>query len=363
MNTNLIKIFTILIILLSSGCAFADDIDYVKGIVIDIIAQNQNAELKETMGGDQIEQILKVKILSGEFQGKEVLVENQLTSNPAYDIDIHKNDRVLVGIENINDKKKDFYIADKERVPILYFLSGLFFLLLLIVGGKKGVNSIVSLLMTGFLIFSVLIPFVMKGYPVLPVTVLVSIFSTAITMFVVGGLNLKSIGATLGTIISLFLAGLLSLFVIKYGYLTGFGSQESQMLWTSNPKLNFKGILSASMIIASLGAIMDIGMSIASCINEIKKTNNSLTIKELVKSGMNVGKDIVGTMASTLILAYIGSSFFLFLLLENVPVSKFLNLNSVASEISAAIVGSIGIVLCVPITAIVTSYLLTIKKK
>jgi uncharacterized membrane protein len=133
-------------------------------------------------------------------------------------------------------------------------------------------------------------------------------------------------------------------------------------LWASNPHLDFKGILSSGMIIASLGAIMDIGMSISSCVNEIHNTDTSLSAKELIKSGMNVGKDIVGTMASTLILAYIGSAFFLFLLLENVPVAKFLNLNSVASEISSAIVGSIGIVICVPITAVITSYLLTRKR-
>ena len=101
---------------------------------------------------------------------------------------------------------------------------------------------------------------------------------------------------------------------------------------------------------------MDVGMSIASSVFELKKVNGNLKIIELVKSGMNVGKDIMGTMANTLILAYIGGAFSLVLLAANAPFIKLVNLNSIATEITAAIVGSIGIVLCVPITSVISGY-------
>ena len=143
--------------------------------------------------------------------------------------------------------------------------------------------------------------------------------------------------------------------------LTGFSSEECMYLYTSDSSLNFKGILTASMMLATLGAVMDTGMSIASSVNEFFTLNPEMTPKELFISGMNVGKDIIGTMANTLILVYLGSSLPLVLLSQNIDLQKFFNLNQVVTEITSAIIGSIAIVICVPITAFVTAYLM--KKK
>lgn len=360
-NKFLIFITVFILIFSPTIKAFADEIEYAKGIVTEIISEEENLELKQLLGKDQTTQTVRIKILSGQFKGKEITIENQLTSNPAYDIDLEKNDKILLEVEKENNIYIP-YITDKERLPVLYVITGLFFTLLLCVGGKKGFNALLSILITAILIFSVLIPWIMKGYPVVPITVVIAIVSTLATMFIVGGFNLKSTGASLGTALSLLVSGLLSMFVIEFASLKGVYGQEGLILWTSNPNLDFKGILTSAMIIAALGAVMDVGMSIASCINEIKQTDPSLNTKSLIKSGMNVGKDIIGTMSNTLILAYIGSSMFLFLLLENVPMIKFLNLNSVVSEISAALIGSIGIILCVPITAVITSWLVCYKK-
>ena len=117
------------------------------------------------------------------------------------------------------------------------------------------------------------------------------------------------------------------------------------------------------MIIAALGALMDTSVSIASTINEIYETNKSLTIKQLFISGMNVGRDIIGTMSNTLILVYLGSSLSLVLLANNIDMQKFFNLNQVATEISSALIGSIAILMCVPITAIISAYLIKHQKQ
>jgi len=202
------------------------------------------------------------------------------------------------------------------------------------------------------------VPAVLNKFPVIPMTVLIAFISTFITMYVVAGVNLKSLSASLGTVFSVIIAGIISSLVIKFAPLNGFNHQEAAMLWASRPDLDFTALLTAGVIIASLGAVMDVGMSIASSIYELKKVNNELTTKELITSGFNVGKDIMGTMANTLILAYIGSAFALVLLAANAPLIKLLNLNSIASEIASAITGSIGIVFCVPITAVIAGYLI-----
>jgi len=176
-------------------------------------------------------------------------------------------------------------------------------------------------------------------------------------MYLVGGFNRKSTAATLGCILSLIFAGILSMSIVKIASLTGFSSEHSMFLFSAHPELNFVSIAVATMILATLGAVMDVAMSIASTINEIHTVDNSKTVKELFESGMNVGRDIIGTMANTLILVYLGTSLPLLLLASNIDFVKFINLNQVVTEIASALIGSCAIVICVPITAIVASEL------
>ena len=112
------------------------------------------------------------------------------------------------------------------------------------------------------------------------------------------------------------------------------------------------------MMLATLGAVMDVAMSISSTINEIYETDNSKSIKELFISGMNLGRDIIGTMANTLILVYLGGSLPLLLLAENIDIQKFVNLNQVVTEVASALIGSRAIVICVPFSALAASFLI-----
>ena len=333
------------------------NVSYVSGKILQIVSEKSNKELEDSFHSEQITQSAKVLVLSGKYKGKIVNIENQLTSSPIYDINIKPGGRVILSEEE-TPKGVDFYISDLERVPVLLIIGGVFLALLLIIGGMQGLRSIISIFVTSVLVFFVLVPAVLHNYPVIPMTVLIALISTFITMFTVAGINLKSLAASLGTVLSVFIAGLLSMLVIKFAPLNGFSNQEAAMLWANRPDLDFTGLLTAATIIASLGAVMDVGMSIASSIYEFKKVNNNLTTRELITSGLTVGKDIMGTMANTLILAYIGGAFFLVLLASNAPLIKLLNLNSISAEISSALTGSIGIILCVPITALIAGYLI-----
>jgi uncharacterized membrane protein len=363
------KIFLLFVLIFSfifpqNGFAQEDlagqNVETATGVVMKVLSESNNPLLEDTFGEKQKTQKVQIKITSGTLKGKDFTVENQLTLNPAYDIDVKKGDRVVLDIEK-NGNTYIAYISDRERIPFLLVITGLFFLSILLVGKSKGLNALISILITALLIFFILIPGILKGFSPVLLTVVIAVISTVATMFTVGGFNIKSLSASIGSVLSLILSGTLSMTAIKTANLSGLSGQDSLILWATRPDLDFTGILTSAMIIAALGAIMDIGMSIASCINELKTANGSLGTKELIKSGMNVGKDIIGTMSNTLILAYLGSAFPLLLLASNVSLIKFLNLNTVATEIAAALTGSIGIVLCVPITAVVTAYLIQNK--
>ncbi len=317
---------------------------------------------------EQTKQDVTVKITSGMFKGQKVLLENMLTGNPAYDIMLSKGDRVVLHVEPNVEFVEDiddvnFFISDIERVRGLYVFSLLFFALLLAIGQKKGFLSFLSIIATVGLIFFGMTPMILNGVSPILAALIVSVLSTVITVYLVGGFNYKSLSAILGTVLSLGLAAILSLLAVKISSLTGFAGEETMFLYTARPDLDFTGILSACMMLAALGAVMDTAVSIASTVNEIYQTDKNLSVKALFTSGMNVGKDVIGTMSNTLILVYLGSSLPLVLLSSNIDLNKFFNLNQVASEISSALIGSIAILVCVPITAIISAYLIKTRQK
>lgn len=305
----------------------------------------------------QTKQVVEVKILSGMLKGEMVQVDNVLTGNPYYDIKLKKGTKVLLHIEQDEDGI-ECSIEDIKRSGTLFWLSLIFCGLLLYVGKIKGLYSLVSIVLTVLLITHLLSPMIIHGINPVLSTILICILSTTVTMFLVGGFNAKSTSASLGAILSLIFAGVLSCITMFTANLTGFSNENSTFLYSSHPELNFVGIAISMMVLATLGAVMDVAMSISSTINEIFLTDNTKTVKELFISGMNVGRDIIGTMANTLILVYLGGSLPLVLLAGNIDLQKFVNLNQVVTEAASALIGSIAIVVCVPFTALVASTLI-----
>ena len=307
-------------------------------------------------------QIVTVKITKGEFKGKEKTTENLMTGNPAYEVFLKEGDRVILMMESSSSNPKsidevDIFLTDIKRIGTVYLYTGLFVLFLIAIGRKKGLMSLISIIITVLLIFLIFVPFVLWGISPILAALIISVFSTVATMYLVAGINSKTNAAVLGTVLSLIFASALAMLAVKMGHLTGFMGEESVFLYTQRPDLSFTGILAASIIIAALGALMDVAVSIASTINEIHLTDKNLGIMALFKSGMNVGRDIIGTMANTLILVYLGSAMPLVLLCSNIDAEKFFNLNQVSSEILSALTGSISLLACVPLTAIMAAYM------
>ena len=305
----------------------------------------------------QTKQTIQVRLLTGEFKGETVELDNMLTGNPYYDIKLKKNTKVILHAED-NGEGVEFSIEDIKRSGNLGWLSLLFCGLLIYVGRKKGFYSLISIGLTVLLITHALSPLILIGINPVLATILICIASTAATMYLVGGFNAKSTSAVIGAMLSLLFAGLLSYITMFTAHLAGFTEENSMFLYTAHPELDFIGITISTMILATLGAVMDVAMSIASTINEIYITDNTKTVKDLFISGMNVGRDIIGTMANTLILVYLGGSLPLLLLAGNIDLQKFINLNQVVTETASALIGSIAIVICVPFTAVAASQMI-----
>ena len=328
-----------------------------KGIIHEVKnVENSNEKV------DAIKQIAKLEILTGEFKGEVREVENMVGGNPFYDIYLKKGMKVIVHIEPkdefvVDADDVDFFVTDIQRVNALWLLVAIFSGLIVLIGRKKGLRALVSIVATIVLIFSVMMPLILNGVCPIFAALLVGVLSTALTIYLVAGINYKSTSAVLGTIVSLLIAGILACLVLKIAHLTGFVNEDNMFLHSVRPDLNMQGILAAAIILSALGALMDVGVSIASTINEVYMTDSTLSVRQLFKSGMNVGRDIIGTMSNTLILVYLGASLPLVLLSSSIDVQKFFNLNQVATEISSALIGSIAILACVPVTALISANL------
>lgn len=333
----------------------------LRGKVIELIDEEQ--VLDPITGDIVVNQQLRVEIISGEYRGKELIVYNYQTSNPVFNIKVDVGDKILVAVDrNANNEITNAFVADHLRESKLGLLLMIFIVIVLAVSQKYGAKALSALLLTMVLIWGVLLPGILRGYPPIMLTVITASLATFITILIVGGWTLKSFAAILGTIGGVTLSGILALTIGKAAHLTGFGSEEAAMLLyiPQDIKLDIQGLLFAGIIIGALGAAMDVSVSIASAISEVKRLNPELHIKELFDSGMNVGRDIIGTMTNTLILAYTGSSLQLILIFMayKEPLLKVINLDIVASEIVRALTGSIGLVMVVPFTAIISGYLM-----
>jgi uncharacterized membrane protein len=244
---------------------------------------------------------------------------------------------------------------------------GIFAAVVLAVGRRVGLRSLFVICFAVFVILEVMIPLILKGWwSITLITFAVSALIAVVTQVTVSGWNPKTWGAALGTVGGVAIAGLLASASIAFMHLTGLDSEEAIMLKvTYLAAVNFQDVLFAGIILGSLGAVMDVAISIASAQHEIKCSCPELSYWGLLKSGLNVGRDIMGTMSNTLILAYLGSFLPLILLIssqKNMPMVKVLNLNLIATEVVRAISGSIGLICAIPITAAITAFLLSRKE-
>jgi uncharacterized membrane protein len=283
---------------------------------------------------------------------------NQIVT--AGDIRYKEGDKVVVSLSTDAQGQETVYVIDYVRRDSLILLFVIFAGLVILIGKKHGIASLIGLASSFFIMFTFLLPLIQRGYEPIVVALLSAAAIIFITFSVSHGLNQKTLIAMIGTTISLCFTALLATLFLRLSRLTGFGSEEATFLqFLNDGQLNMTGLLLAGIIIGTLGVLDDITISQASVVQELKSLNPKIHPLQLFKRAMNVGHDHIASLVNTLILVYVGGSLPLLMLFNLEPNRSYgtvINYSMVAEEVVATLVGSIGIVIAVPITTFIASF-------
>ena len=336
-------------------------IQYVKGLVLSQEAMAIDpARAQRGLGAT----LIKARVTSGPDAGQEVVIINRTMDRSFYNIAVQPGDRVILALMTDPSGKTTYNIADFERSNGLLWLAGLFVVMLLLFGRGVGLRAVFVIGASLVILYYGFVGQVLNGgINVLLLTFIVAVLISAITLFSVsGGREPKTWAAFIGTLGGVVTAGILAGATVKFLHLTGLSSEEAMILKATVLKhVDFQGILFAGVILGALGAVMDVAISIASAQQEVARNCRTLSRRELFGSGMAVGRDVMATDANTLILAYAGSSLPLVLLIASQPdlsMLRVFNLDLLVTEFVRALVGSIGLVLSIPLTAAAGAWLL-----
>lgn len=264
--------------------------------------------------------------------------------------------------------KGEYVFADYQRIDKIIILAIIFLVAVVIFAGRKGISTVISLLFTLMSIFLVFLPAILSQYNVYLWGTISCVAIVIFTLIIVHGFNLKSLASGLGTIGGIIVAAIIMVISSHFLNFTGLISDDAMYLQFNNQGFNFdlKAIFFTMIIIGALGAIMDVAMSIATSMYEIKEIKPEISTKEMVKSGFEIGKDILGTMTNTLILAYVGSGFLAIIVIVgfNSDLYQIFNKEFLVSEIFQPLIGSFGIVVTLPLTSLICAKLFSkVKNK
>ncbi|HHX62860.1 MAG TPA: YibE/F family protein [Epulopiscium sp.] len=302
-------------------------------------------------------QDIELKIVEGKYKNQTFQVRNAVSR--LYNTKVKVGTKVVAMLHEEDGELQGIDVYTYKRNHVVIGLIFIFCFLIIFVGKMKGLKSVLALFFTLTTILYLMVPMLFRGVsPVLAATI-TSLIVTVVTMYLLNGKTKKTLVATIGTVSGVVIAGTVAIIAGEMAHLSGLTMQDAEPLLyiAEQSSLQVKGLFFAGILIASLGAVMDIAMSIASAIYEVHLIDPKLCTKELYKVGMNIGQDIIGTMSNTLILAFAGGSLGIMIMLTsaNLPSIQLNNLDILAMEIIQGISGTIGIILSVPITSIVSA--------
>ncbi len=333
------------------------DVQYYSATVLDVVNEDlgpDNYTKEFTVGVQEIQ----VKLTDGPYKGEVHTFKNHISR--LYNTIVQKNTDIIVGTYIHEGEILDLTVSSYQRHSVLGLLALIFCALVAWIGKLKGIKSLVSLFFTGVCVIYLMLPLLLSGMNPVLAAILIVFLSTFVTLWLVAGLNKKSITAMIGTLAGVLIAALVAYVFSELAHLSGGTMQDTEaLLYVSETShLQVKGLLLAGILVASLGAVMDVAMSIASAMFELSSVNEKLSSKELLRSGMNVGTDMIGTMTNTLILALAGGSLSTVILIYAATISplQLINLDVLGTELIQGIAGSIGIVITVPVTVLVAAF-------
>lgn len=306
-------------------------------------------------------QSLCVTVLTGRYKGDVMNVNNYL--GPMHE-KVAKAGTVLT-VTITSDSREPGYqmsIVNYDFTWLAAAILLIFAAAAITVGRKKGVMSLFGLAYSLAAIILFLIPMWLKGFPAIPLTLIVCVFITVFSFTLLGGVTRKTVSAMLGTALCVLVSGAFALICGSIARVSGMTMDEAEWLLDESRTLegitlNVRGLFVSGIIISSLGAVMDVAMSIASSVNELHEVDPGLSRGELFRSGMNIGRDMIGTMTNTLILAFVGASLNLMIIMAAAGMQPYqlINNDDTIMELIRSAAGSVGLILAVPLTAAVAS--------
>ncbi|MDR1472724.1 MAG: YibE/F family protein [Synergistaceae bacterium] len=303
---------------------------------------------------------VEVELLEGKWKGRIIRTGNHFLGKMELDRVFEPGDHALMSITSSGGVITWGHTADHYRLWIEFVLLMIFSLFLLFYGGFFGFQAILSFFFTGLVLWKLTIPHMLKGVdPVLLSFVIVCVLSAAI-LFLVAGLNRKGVVAFMGAVTGLGVTALMTLCFTQPFKISGAVRPFSEtLLYSGFTHLNITRIFIAGVVLSASGAVMDLAMDISAAMSEIVRHNPRISRKDLFFSGNIIGRSVIGTMTTTLLLAYSGGYLAMLMLFmgQGIPDANILNMNYVAAEILHTLVGSFGLVLVAPITTVMGTLL------
>ncbi len=331
----------------------------VKAVVTEIVQAGQ-----VDMGGKlQQFQVLAVRVLEGKYAGQTFEIDygrRQIVAVGSY---FSPGDQLLLTVSEYPDLPAQAYYTDYIRTGPLAVLFTLFVVATLLISGKKGARSLVSMAFSLTIIMAFILPRILGGEDPVWVSVVGSFAILAGTLYLVYGWTVKTHAAVIGTLIALLLTGLLADYFVQFARMTGFSTEEAMFLSQQPQSLvvDFRGLVLGGIIIGSLGVLDDLVITQASVIFELYLLDPTQTWRALYRRGMRIGQDHVAATVNTLVLAYTGAALPLLLLVTGAGADwlGFINREFVTEEILRTLVGSLGLMLAVPLTTLVACWAAT----
>lgn len=331
--------------------------EYESGKVLEILTDNCEPD-PTAEGAYRGEQTLLVEVTSGRYKGQTILTDNAV--GPLYGEPAKAGQRVTLILSTYADGTVRASVYEYDRSLPIALVLAIFFLVTVLVGGKTGAKSILGLAFSVAVLLLLLIPLLMKGWPTIPTTFVLCAYVTVVCFLLLGGAGRKVWCACLGTVVGMALAMAFGLAAQALTHIDGLRISDVepllQLRQTGTP-IGLRGLLVAGIIISAMGAVMDVAMSVASALSELKAVNPALTWQDLWRSGMNIGRDMVGTMTNTLIMAFLGSGFTLIIYLYslNLPFHELMSSTYLALEVVSGVASAIGVILAIPVTALLSA--------
>ncbi len=331
---------------------------FEKAVVLEVVQDNVQ-ESGQYVGQQTVRLVLK----SGDRKGHTV--EAKSSSSYLYGAHCVPGMKVIAAV---NESGDNLYVTvySIDRSGQLALIAALFLLIIWALGGKQGLNSALGLIFTFICIIWMFIPLIYRGVSPIAASILVAVITTVVTMYLIGGVTTKTAASIAGTVTGVIISGVLAFAFGRFTKISGYNVSDIEQLEYVAQMTDVKigELLYAGILISALGAIMDVSMSVSSSIHEIVLRAPGLDRRELFLSGIRVGRDMMGTMSNTLILAFTGTSInmLVFLYSYGYSVNQIINMYSIGIEIIQGISATMGVILTVPLSSYINAVLLTSKK-